>query len=64
MKLTNLTDEELRQISLIKNRRGCATAEALRAQRILMERSNSFYACGSNSNYSGCGDTAWGNYVR
>ena len=38
MKLTEMTDDELREVSLQKNRRGCATAEALRAQRILRDR--------------------------
>lgn len=39
MKLSNLSDEELRKISLMKNKVGCATAEAYRAQQILWKRS-------------------------
>ena len=38
MKLAEMTDNELREVSLQKNRRGCATAEALRAQRMLRDR--------------------------
>ena len=38
MRLTEMTDEKLWEVSLQKNRRGCATAEALRAQRMLRDR--------------------------
>ena len=38
MGLTNLSDEELRAVSLEKNRKGCATKEALRAQQMLRDR--------------------------
>lgn len=60
MKLTEMTDEELFDISLMKNRKGCATQEALRAQGILRRRHNSFVDCGSNSNMSGYSLIAWG----
>ena len=60
MKLTEMTDEELFDISLMKNRKGCATQEALRAQELLRLRHNSFVDCGSNSNMSGYGLIAWG----
>ena len=60
MKLTEMTDEELFDISLMKNRKGCAAQEALRAQGILRLRHNSFANCGSNSNMSGYGLIAWG----
>ena len=38
MKLSNLTDEELQKISLMKTRKGTATSEAKRAQQILYTR--------------------------
>ena len=38
MKLTGLSDEELKEVSMQKNRKGCATSDALRAQRLLRER--------------------------
>ena len=60
MKLTKMTDEELFDISLMKNNKGCATKEALRAQGILRRRHNSFVDCGSNSNRSSFGLIAWG----
>ena len=53
MKLTSMTDDELRKVSLLKNKKGCATSDALRAQRILRERHNSFISCGSQVNFSG-----------
>lgn len=37
-KLKRLSDEELRKMSLEKQKNGCATSEALSAQRILYER--------------------------
>lgn len=60
MKLTEMTDEELRVISLMKNNKGCATQEALRAQGILRRRHNSFIDCGSQANRSSFGLIAWG----
>ena len=60
MKLTEMTDEELFDISLMKNNKGCATKEALRAQGILRRRHNSFVDCGSNANRSSFGLIAWG----
>ena len=38
MRLSEFTDEELFSISLRKNSKGCATVDALRAQRMLRER--------------------------
>jgi len=40
MRRTGKTDKELFKVSMKKNRRGCATAEALRAQRMLRDRHN------------------------
>ena len=54
MRLTEMTDEELQKVSLMKNRKGCATQEALRAQRMLRQRHNSFVDCGSQVNFSQC----------
>ena len=53
MKLSEMTDEELFEISLKKNKKGCATQEALRAQGMLRRRHNSFIDCGSQVNFSG-----------
>lgn len=53
MRLTEMTDEELFKISLMKNKKGCATQEALRAQGMLRRRHNSFIDCGSQVNFSG-----------
>ena len=38
MKLSTLSENELREVSLLKNKKGCATSNALEAQRILYER--------------------------
>jgi hypothetical protein len=38
--LQKLSDEELREISLRKNSKGCATADADRAQQVRRERAN------------------------
>lgn len=38
MKLSNLKDEDLQKISLLKTRKGTATSEARRAQQILYTR--------------------------
>lgn len=38
MKLSNLCDDDLRKVSLLKTRRGVATSEAKRAQQILYTR--------------------------
>ncbi|MEG0153458.1 MAG: hypothetical protein RR744_09875 [Cellulosilyticaceae bacterium] len=38
MKLSTMTDEELREVASMKKRNGCATSEALRAQQILFTR--------------------------
>ena len=42
MILNSLSDKALREIALKKNSKGCATREALVAQRILYYRHNSF----------------------
>ena len=60
MQLTKMTDDELKEIALQKNKKGCATSEALRAQKILRQRNNSFIDCGSQANFSSCGSVAWG----
>ena len=60
MRLSEMTDEELYEVSLMKNKKGCATSDALRAQGMLRRRHNSFVDCGSNSNMSGYGLIAWG----
>lgn len=51
MKLATLPDEELREIALKKNNKGCATRQALSAQRILLERHNSFAGISRKCNY-------------
>ena len=38
MKLSNMTDEDLRKVAMMKTRKGCATCDALRAQQILYTR--------------------------
>ena len=38
MKLSNLCDEELQKIALMKTRKGTATSDAKRAQQILYTR--------------------------
>ena len=40
--MVTLTKEELHEIAMRKNKRGCATSEALQAQRVLYEQANSF----------------------
>ena len=37
-KLMSMSDEELRALSMKKNQRGCATVEALKAQREMIRR--------------------------
>ena len=49
MKLSNLCDEELQKISLMKTRKGTATSEAKRAQQILYTRNISHGGFGSGS---------------
>ncbi len=39
-----LPDEELHEISMQKKKNGCATKEALKAQRILWERNDRNYS--------------------
>ena len=48
MRLSEMTDEELYEVSLMKNKKGCATSDALRAQGMLRRRHNSFIDCGNN----------------
>ncbi len=38
MKLSKLCDEDLQKVAMLKNRKGCATSDALRAQEILYAR--------------------------
>jgi hypothetical protein len=38
MKLSNVCDEDLKKVALLKTRKGTATAEAKRAQQILYTR--------------------------
>jgi hypothetical protein len=38
MKLSNLTDEDLQKVAMMKTRKGIATSEAKRAQQILRTR--------------------------
>lgn len=40
MKLSNLTDEDLQKVSLLKTRKGTATSDAKRAQQILYTRNS------------------------
>ena len=49
MKLSNLCDDELQRISLMKTRKGTATSEAKRAQQILYTRNISHGGFGSRS---------------
>lgn len=67
MKLANLTDEDLQKVSLLKNRKGCATSEALRAQQILRTRhiTHGFYGGGSSgeAHYEGRARSTTGNAV-
>lgn len=37
-KLASMSDEELRALSMKKNQRGCATVDALKAQREIIRR--------------------------
>ena len=37
-KLASMSDEELRTLSMKKNQRGCATVDALKAQREIIRR--------------------------
>ena len=52
MKLANLTDEELKQVSLQKTRKGTATSEAKRAAQILYTRNISHGGFGVGSGCS------------
>lgn len=42
--MKNMSDEELRPLSLMKNKKGCATSEAKLAQKVLWERAGSPYS--------------------
>lgn len=52
MKLSNLRDEDLRKISMLKTRKGCATSEAKRAQQILYSRNITHGDFSNSSNLS------------
>ena len=60
MRLSEMTDEELYEVSLMKNKKGCATSDALRTQGMLRRRHNSLIDCGSQGNYSSFGMIARG----
>lgn len=49
MRLSNLTDEDLFKISLMKTRKGTATSEAKRAQQILYSRNISHGGFGNGA---------------
>lgn len=49
MKLSNLCDEELQKISMLKTRKGTATSEAKRAQQILYTRNINHGGFGSGT---------------
>ena len=55
MKLSNLTDEELRKVALLKTKKGTATSDAKRAQQILYTR---------NITHGGFGYTAHSKYDK
>lgn len=50
MKLSNLCDEDLKKVALLKTRKGTATSEAKRAQQILYTRniSHGWFGIGSH----------------
>lgn len=50
-----LSDEELHEISMQKKKNGCATKEALKAQRILWERNDRNYR--RDGSYLGYGNS-------
>ncbi len=55
MKLTNLCDDDLWKVSMLKTRKGTATSDALRAQQILRTRNithGGFYGA-ANTGYDG-----------
>ena len=54
---SNLSKEELQKISLEKNKKGNATSQALKAQRILFHMGGDSFVC-----YSRRADTANDNY--
>lgn len=60
MNLSILSIEELREVSLQKNRKGCATADALRAQKKLLDMDNSFARWNRPKDMSGESYIAWG----
>lgn len=49
MRLSNVCDEDLKKIALLKNKNGIATSDAKRAQQILYTRNISL------GGYGGCG---------
>lgn len=53
MKLSNLCDEDLKVISMLKTRKGTATSEVKRAQQILYSRHITLGFCNDCSKYSG-----------
>ena len=51
MKLSNLCDEDLKKVALMKTRKGIATSEAKRAQQILYTRNISHGGFGPGTNH-------------
>lgn len=63
MKLSELSDDELREISLMRTKKGSYTKDALRAQRILNYRTG--FSWGKNNNaHSDNWDGSFDNAVR
>lgn len=50
MKLSNVCDEDLRKVALLKTRKGIATSDAKRAQQILYTRNISKGGFGNTNN--------------
>ena len=54
MKLANVCNEDLKKISMMKNKKGCATSEAKRAQQILYSRNVTLGFSNDFHYYPGC----------
>ena len=54
MKLANVCNEDLKKIALMKNKKGCATSEAKRAQQILYSRNITLGFSNDMIGYTGC----------
>jgi len=67
MKLSNVKDEDLQKVALLKTRRGCATADAKRAQQILRTRNvthGGFGAAGHFKHFEAYGSNLDHNITR